>query len=80
MVELGLAFDALVDLRHLDVIAALAGAWPELPIVINHFAKPWTHPRWLDDWRVRMDRLSGLGNCRVKVSGVPRPGDRRRPF
>lgn len=38
--ELGLRFDALVQPRHLPVIAKLSQAIPELQIVIDHAAKP----------------------------------------
>jgi len=40
MVQTGLRFDALVQPRHLPVLLALAARHPELPIVIDHGAKP----------------------------------------
>jgi L-fucono-1,5-lactonase len=38
--ELGLTLDALVQPRHLDVLAELAAALPDLKIVVDHCAKP----------------------------------------
>lgn len=40
MVQLGLRFDALVQPRHLAVLPALSARHPELPVVIDHGAKP----------------------------------------
>lgn len=40
MVQTGLRFDALVQPRHLPVLPALAARHPDLPMVIDHGAKP----------------------------------------
>ena len=40
MVQIGLHFDALVQPRHLAVLPALAARHPDLPLVIDHGAKP----------------------------------------
>lgn len=38
--ETGLVFDALIKPAHLAAVATLAGRYPNLPIVIDHGAKP----------------------------------------
>jgi L-fuconolactonase len=40
MADCGLVFDALIEPRHLPVIAELAQRHPALPLVIDHGAKP----------------------------------------
>jgi L-fuconolactonase len=40
MADYGLVFDALIEPRHLPVIAELAQRHPTLPLVIDHGAKP----------------------------------------
>jgi L-fuconolactonase len=40
MADCGLVFDALIEPRHLAVIAELAQRHPTLPMVIDHGAKP----------------------------------------
>ncbi|MBU2867638.1 amidohydrolase family protein [Pacificibacter marinus] len=71
MVAMGLSFDALVDVRHLDVIDRLATIIPNLRIIVNHLAKPWRNVDQFDDWQNGMRRLSRHSNCWVKLSGVP---------
>ncbi len=51
--QTGLAFDALVDVRHLVVMAQLAARHPDLPIVIDHMAKPWRQPERMVEWSRR---------------------------
>ena len=62
--ELDLRFDALVQPRHLPVIAALADHLPALSIVVDHAAKPFIAKGviepWEATWRARQrDRTSG---------------------
>ena len=51
MVAAGLRFDALIQPRHLPMLRAFAARWPDLPIVIDHGAKPRIAQRELDPWR-----------------------------
>ncbi|MBZ9938135.1 amidohydrolase family protein [Mesorhizobium sp. BR1-1-16] len=67
----GLAFDALVDARHLDGIDALCRALPQLRVVIDHMGKPWRHPALFPRWEAGMQALSRHANCFVKLSGYP---------
>lgn len=69
--ERGLTFDALVDVRHLAVIAELARIIPTLRIVIDHMGKPWRTPDRFSDWADGISLLATRPNCRVKVSGFP---------
>lgn len=68
----GLRFDALVVPRHLDVLAQMAKRLPQLPIVIDHCAKPviagGADPG--DAWRDGMAQLAELPNTMCKISGL----------
>lgn len=67
----GLAFDALITPRHLDVIAELAGLVPELRMVIDHCAKPvFSGGEPGADWRAGMARLAAFPQVHCKVSGL----------
>jgi DNA-binding IclR family transcriptional regulator len=57
MVGHGLRFDALVFTRHLPHLRLFAQRWPELPIVIDHGAKPSIASRQLDPWRREIELL-----------------------
>jgi L-fuconolactonase len=72
--RLGLRFDALVQSRHLPSLLQFAKAWPDLPIVIDHAAKPqlaagWSAP-WAAQWRSNMAALARCPNVMCKVSGL----------
>ncbi|WP_116131029.1 amidohydrolase [Tropicimonas sp. IMCC34043] len=68
----GLRLDALVTPRHLGVLAEVAQQVPELPIVIDHCAKPviagGADPG--EDWRSGMARLAALPQVMCKISGL----------
>lgn len=70
--ELGLRLDALITPRHLDVIAEIAQSLPELPIAIDHCAKPeighTEEPGTI--WRNGMERLAKCPNVICKISGL----------
>jgi L-fuconolactonase len=70
MVALGLRFDALVFTRHLPHLRAFAERWPELPIVIDHCAKPPVADGAIDLWRREMAHLAALPNVMCKLSGL----------
>ncbi|MEO9130200.1 MAG: amidohydrolase family protein, partial [Sphingomonas sp.] len=65
----GLRFDALVEPRHLPMLARFAERWPDLPIVIDHAAKPFAAERKLDPWRDDIAALGALG-LHCKLSGL----------
>lgn len=85
MVDHGLRLDALVQPRHLPVLANLARAWPLLPIVINHAAKP-VVPDGIDPaWRDGIAALADLGlYCKLSGLRTEQPSDHLasalRPF
>ena len=81
--RLGLRFDALVKPRQLEPLARFARAWPDLPVVIDHAAKPPLASAWNDvamqAWRRDMAALAALPHIACKVSGLLtelRPADR----
>jgi len=69
MVASGLRLDALVQPRHLPMLARLAERWPDLPVVIDHAAKPRADQGLLDPWRAEIETLAGLG-LYCKLSGL----------
>lgn len=68
IVGLGLRFDALVTTRHLAPLARLAADHPDLPIVIDHAAKP--QPGDLAEWAAGMRQLAGDPRIHCKLSGL----------
>ncbi len=72
--RLGLRFDALVKPRQLAPLARFARAWPELPIVIDHAAKPPLAFAWNDApmraWRSDMATLAAVPQVACKISGL----------
>lgn len=69
MVEHRLRLDALVQPRHLPMLAEFMARWPGLPVVINHGAKPHVARGVLDPWRADIARLADLGAW-CKLSGL----------
>jgi L-fuconolactonase len=81
--RLGLRLDALVKPRQLRALLRFAQAWPELPIVIDHAAKPPLESDWNDEplraWRRDMAALAAAPQVACKLSGLlteMRPADR----
>lgn len=68
--ELGLRFDALIQPRHLPVIAALADRLPDLPIVVDHGAKPFIAKGMVEPWHADIAALAHRPNVCVKLSGL----------
>ncbi len=70
MLQHGLRFDALVLPRHLPALLEFVRRFPQLPVVIDHLAKPAMngHPdaQWLQD----MERLAGHPQVHCKLSGM----------
>jgi len=81
--RLGLRFDALVLPQHLQALRRFVEAHPDLPVVIDHAAKP-TFAAPSDDprhgmWRFGMAELSGHTQVCCKLSGLltELPAERR---
>lgn len=74
----GLVFDALVLPRHLRGLRRFAKRHPDLPIIIDHGAKPLITSGALEPWRTDMAALAALPQVHCKVSGLlTEAGDRR---
>ena len=69
MLDHGLRFDALIQPRHLPMLARFADRWPDLPIVIDHAAKPFIAKGTLDPWRMEIAALAARGVW-CKLSGL----------
>ena len=74
LVRLGLRFDALVKPPHLSALLRFVQAWPELPVVIDHAAKPQLQSGWSADWvggwRRDMAALAAQPQVSCKFSGL----------
>jgi L-fuconolactonase len=70
MAQHGLRFDALLKPRHLPVIGALAERHPDLPVVIDHAAKPDIANGAFQPWAQHMARLARETPWCCKVSGL----------
>jgi len=69
MLQHGLRFDALVQPRHLPMLARFVERWPGLPVVIDHGAKPFITREALDPWREEIAALAAHGVW-CKLSGL----------
>ncbi|GAC1327289.1 MAG: amidohydrolase [Collimonas sp.] len=65
-----LSMDALVLPRHLPALLRFAERYPDLPIVIDHAAKPQIASAILEPWRASMSRLAALPQVYCKLSGL----------
>jgi L-fuconolactonase len=66
----GLTFDALIRPRHLPHLRVFAERHPDLPIVIDHAAKPPIAQGRLDPWRDDLRLLAQRPNVFCKLSGL----------
>jgi L-fuconolactonase len=74
LLRLRLRFDALVQPWHLQALLQFLRAWPELPVVIDHAAKPrlvqgWDAD-WVPQWRNGMSEVAALPQVMCKLSGL----------
>jgi len=74
LLRLKLRFDALVLPQHLQPLLRFVRTWPELPVVIDHAAKPpladgFRSPAYVA-WRRDLDALAALPGVHCKVSGL----------
>jgi L-fuconolactonase len=65
-----LSFDALVLPRHLPALLAFATRFPELPVVIDHAAKPAITQGGMAPWHTDLARLAALPQVHCKLSGL----------
>ena len=78
MKEADLRFDALVMPQHLRALTAFAGRYPDLPIVIDHGAKPRIAAGEIATWREALAELAALANVSCKLSGLLTEAGERR--
>lgn len=69
LVAHGLRLDALIEPRHLSMLARFVDRWPDLQVVIDHAAKPSDTRGGLDPWRADMAALAERGVW-CKLSGM----------
>jgi len=69
MIDHGLRLDALVQPRHLPMLARFVDRWSDLAVVIDHAAKPHAARGELDPWRGDIARLGDRGVF-CKLSGL----------
>ncbi len=70
LVKRGLRYDLLVKPRERKYIMPLADAVPDLPLVIDHIAKPSIANRQFDDWPEAMKVSASIPRMRIKISGM----------
>jgi L-fuconolactonase len=70
LAALGLCFDALVKPRHLPHLLQRLQQHPELPVVIDHAAKPDIVAGDWRAWRERLQPLAALPQVCCKLSGL----------
>ncbi|XAH22608.1 amidohydrolase family protein [Xylophilus sp. GW821-FHT01B05] len=74
LIRLGLRLDALVQPAHLPALLRFMQAWPALPVVIDHAAKPELRSGWDADWatqwRQQMTELAAFPQLMCKLSGL----------
>ncbi|MGF1582637.1 MAG: amidohydrolase family protein [Gemmataceae bacterium] len=63
-------FDLLFYVKHLKHAATLANAVPELPMVIDHMAKPRIKEQVIDDWLPHFEAAASFPNIYCKLSGM----------
>jgi L-fuconolactonase len=73
MVKHGLRFDALIKPRHLDLIQEFCHENPDLPIVIDHCAKPQFATASSDELKHTFEKIAAIGkqtHAFCKLSGL----------
>lgn len=74
----GVPFDLLFYVKHLRHAATLARRLPELPMVIDHLAKPRIKHQSLDDWLPHFRAAAEFPNIYCKLSGLVTEADWRQ--
>jgi L-fuconolactonase len=74
MQGLGLRLDALVKPPHLAPLLNFLHDWPDLPVAIDHAAKPclaqgW-HADWAPAWRSAITEIAAMPQVSCKFSGL----------
>ena len=72
----GIPFDVLFRVEHLHHVPTLARALPDLPMVIDHLAKPAIKAGRLDGWIANFRAAAQFPNVHCKLSGMVSEADR----
>jgi len=70
-------FDLLFFVKHLHHATTLAQRLPELPLVLDHLAKPMIKARRLDNWEATFREAASFPNVYCKLSGLVTEADWR---
>jgi L-fuconolactonase len=73
--DCGLRYDLLAKPPNWPYLAQVAEAVPDLPLVIDHIAKPSIKTHQFDDWAEAMSRASEVPHMMCKVSGMVTEAD-----
>ncbi len=68
--ERGLSYDLLVHTRHLKHVPLIAESCPDLPLVIDHLAKPPIARNEIEEWSQALQPLARYPNIYAKLSGL----------
>ena len=71
----GIPYDLLLRVEHLPHVPTLARALPDLPMVIDHLAKPLIKSGRVDGWREAFQTASQFPNVYCKLSGLVTEAD-----
>jgi L-fuconolactonase len=63
-------YDLLIRPRHLPLVLEIAERFPDLPLVIDHMAKPPIRTGVLDGWAQDLERVAAIPHVYVKLSGM----------
>jgi L-fuconolactonase len=66
----GIPYDLLVKAPNWPYMRVIAEALPDLPLVIDHIAKPRIDEHQFDDWAAVMDEIARCPNVMCKLSGL----------
>jgi L-fuconolactonase len=71
----GVPFDLLFFVRHLRHAARVAEMFPDLPLVLDHLAKPMIKAGRVDNWEADFRRAASHPNVYCKLSGMVTEAD-----
>lgn len=74
----GVPFDLLLYVKHLHHVPTLARQLSQLPLVINHLAKPHIKEGRTDDWLPHLRAAASFPNVFCKLSGLVTEADWQR--
>jgi len=70
-----LTYDLLIFPHQLREAISFVGKFPDLPIVLDHIAKPYIKSGKIDQWKQDISELSQARNLYCKVSGIVTEAD-----